>query len=298
MFLKQVRQQLINRYDLQNAADADLSTLLTKVGDRISAEKPLIVVVDALDEVDQESSGNLLYLPTILPEKVYFVLTRRPYEESEKRLSVSPGIPTKEFDLREKSKQRKSDRDVREYIWQLLKDEKYKQGLNEWIEKQQNISSDNFVEEIAVKSENNFMYLRYVLPAIAKGFYNDKPLDELPEGLEGYYESHWQIMGMTTKPLPKNKIKIVYVMCVLRSAASPQIIAQYSKQDLFDVQEVLEGWTQFLQKQETYEPPRYRFYHESFRDFLHRRDIVQAAGVSLPDIKAEVADNMTEGLEL
>ncbi|MDJ0716324.1 MAG: hypothetical protein QNJ54_19285 [Prochloraceae cyanobacterium] len=292
LFLKKVRQQLINRYDLQNAADADLSTLLTKVGDRISAEKPLIIVVDALDEVDQEGSGNLLYLPMNLPEKVYFVLTRRPYEESEKRLNVSPGIPTDVLDLREESQQTKSNRDVKEYILQLLKDEKYKQGVNQWIKKQQDKYKDDFVVRIAVKSENNFMYLRCVLPAIADGFYNDKHLDELPDGLQGYYESHWQIMGMTTKPLPKNKIKIVYVMCALRSAASRLIIAKYSKQNELTVQEVIDGWTQFLQKQETYDPPRYRFYHESFRDFLHRRDIVEAAGVSLPDISGEIDDNM------
>ena len=46
----------------------------------------------------------------------------------------------------------------------------------------------------------------------------------------------------------------------------------------------------------SHQPPHYRFYHESFRDFLHRRDIVQAAGVNLPDISAEIADVMTGGL--
>ncbi len=296
LFLKLIRQQLINRYELQNSEDTDLSTLLTKVSEQIPAEERLIIVVDALDEVDQESGGNLLYLPTILPERVYFLLTRRPYSEDEKRLSVSANTPTGELDLRKESKQ--STRDVKEYIGKLLNHEKYKQGLNQWIAKQEDISNDYFVKEIAKKSENNFMYLRYVLPAIADGFYNDKPLDELPKGLEGYYYSHWQIMGMTTTPLPKNKIKIVYVMCALRSAASREVIAKYSKQNEFTVQEVLNGWVQFLQKQKSYQPPRYRFYHESFRDFLHSQDIVQAAGVNLRDISAEVAKNMTEGLVL
>ncbi len=46
----------------------------------------------------------------------------------------------------------------------------------------------------------------------------------------------------------------------------------------------------------SYQPSDYRFYHESFRDFLHRRDIVQAAGVNLPNISAEIADVMTGGL--
>ncbi len=87
-------------------------------------------------------------------------------------------------------------------------------------------------------------------------------------------------------------------MCVFRSSASAQVIAKYSKQNQLTVQEVLNGWAQFLQKQESYQPPRYRFYHESFRDFLHRQDIVQAAGVNLSDIRAEFAKNMTKGLQL
>jgi hypothetical protein len=142
------------------------------------------------------------------------------------------------------------------------------------------------------------MYLRYVLEAIAKGDYQDKQLEQLPAGLERYYADHWRIMGMTTKPLPKDKIKIIYVMCALKSAVSREMIVKYSQQDNLTVQEVLKDWTQFLQEQKTYKPPRYRFYHESFRDFLQRQDIVEAAEVSLPQISTEVANNMGEGLIL
>jgi hypothetical protein len=294
LFLKKIRQQLMSRYQLQDAADADLSTLLTKASEKIAAGDRLVIVVDALDEVDQESTGNLLYLPTILPENVYFLLTRRPSNQNDKRLNVSPSVSIEELDLRDYPE--KSSEDVKEYIRLLLNDGEYKQGLSQWIQKQNHLSKTDFVEEVATKSENNFMYLRYVLPAIAEGFYNNKPLDELPVGLQDYYADHWEIMGMTTKPLPKNKIKIVYVMCVLRSAASREVVAKYSKQNELSVQEVLDGWAQFLQKQENYQPPRYRFYHESFRDFLHRLDIVQAAGVNLPNISAEVADIMTGAL--
>jgi len=294
LFLEKNRQQLISRYQLQDAADADFSTLLTKASEKISAGERLVIVVDALDEVDQESTGNLLYLPTILPKNVYLLLTRRSYNQNEKRLYISPSVPTDELDLRDEPE--KSSQDVKEYIWLLLNDAEYKQGLSQWIQKQNHLSTTDFVEEVATKSENNFMYLRYFLPAIAEGFYENKPLDELPVGLQGYYYSHWEIMGMTTKPLPKNKIKIIYVMCALRSAASREVIAKYSKQNELTVQEVLNEWEQFLQKQENYQPRRYRFYHESFRDFLHRQDIVQAAGVNLRDISAEVADIMTGGL--
>lgn len=296
LFLKLIRQQLTRRWQLAGVEDADLSTLLTKASEQLSTGESLVIVVDALDEVDQDGNGNLLYLPTILPEKVYFILTRRPYNPEEKRLNLSPSVPNQELDLR-KYDQNSND-DIQEYIWQLLNSGEYQEGLQQWIQRQNNLSKSDFVKTIAAKSENNFMYLRCVLPAIAEGFYNDKPLDELPVGLQGYYESHWRLMGMTNKPLPRNKIKIIYVMCALSSAVSRELIAKYSKQSDLTVEEVLKGWAQFLQKQETYQPPRYRFYHESFRDFLQRQDIVQAAGVSLPEISAEVAKNMTKGLEI
>ncbi|MFM6265364.1 MAG: hypothetical protein ACKPFA_02455, partial [Dolichospermum sp.] len=208
----------------------------------------------------------------------------------------SPNTKYTELDLREY--QEKSKDDVESYILEFLGLEQYKAGLESWINQQNKLSKSQFVKTIAAKSENNFMYLRYVLEAIAKGFYENKELEELPAGLQGYYESHWRIMGMTTKPLPKDKIKIIYVMCALKSPVSREMIVKYSQEDNLKVQEVLKYWTQFLQKQETYQPPRYRFYHESFRDFLQRQDIVEATEVSLPQISAEVANNMGEGLTL
>ncbi|MBR8834899.1 MAG: hypothetical protein DSM106950_12900 [Stigonema ocellatum SAG 48.90 = DSM 106950] len=290
-FLKTIRQQLIHRYQLEDAADDDLPKLLAKVSEKITATQPLVIVVDALDEVEQEGSGNLLYLPINVPNNIYFILTRRPYNQNEKRLQVSPDTPLQELDLRNYFDE--SSLDVKEYIRLFLNQDKHGQNrLSKWIEAR-DLTDEQFVQELAKKSENNFMYLKFVLPDITSGKYNDLSLDKLPVGLVGYYENHWQLMGMTTKPLPKNKIKIVYVMSTLHSAASCSLIAKYSQQSELTVQDVLEGWAQFLQKQENCQPSRYRFYHESFRDFLYRQDIVQKAGVNLPNINAEVAEIIT-----
>lgn len=294
LFLRIVRQQLIQRYNLQKLDDADFSTLLTKVSEKLTPYERIVIVVDALDEVNQEPSGNLLFLPYILPKQIYFFLTRRPYEQAEKRLHFSPITPTKELDL---SKYPTDNyRNVKEYIAGFLNEEKYQDAMNQWIQKQEYPSKDNFINVIAKKSESNFMYLRHVLPQIANGFYNTGNLETLPTGLQEYYYNHWQIMGMTNKHLRSGKIKIIYAMSALRRAASRGIIAKYSKQNEMTVQEVLDGWTEFLHKQENIQPIRYRFYHESFINFLHRQDIVQAAGISLPNISGELAEVMTEGL--
>ena len=295
-FLKSIRQQLVNRFNLQNAENDNLSTLLTKASEKLADSEKLVIVIDALDEVDQEDNGNLLNLPMYLPDHVCLILTRRPYNSYEKRLTLSPNTKYVELDLRQYKDNSKID--IKVYISEFMALPKYQSGLDNWINKQNGLSKAQFVDTIAAKSENNFMYLRLVLEAIVNEVYKDEKLEELPAGLQGYYASHWRMMGMTKKPLPKDKIKIIYVMCALKSAVSREMIVKYSQQDDLTVQEVLKDWTQFLQEQKTYQPPRYRFYHESFRDFLQRQDIVEAAGVSLPQISAEVANNMDEGLIL
>lgn len=109
------------------------------------------------------------------------------------------------------------------------------------------------------------------------------------------YENHWYSMGMTKKPLPQTKIKIIYTMHVLRSAVSCETLVKYSRQDYFTVKEVLSEWSCFLEKQGNHQPPRYGLPH-SYREFLRSPAILEAAEVDLADIAQDIADIMTEGL--
>ncbi len=56
LFLDSIRQQLINFYDLSDAGTADLPTLLAKVSQKFPDER-IIIVIDALDEVEQEAGA-------------------------------------------------------------------------------------------------------------------------------------------------------------------------------------------------------------------------------------------------
>ncbi|MFM6530450.1 MAG: P-loop NTPase fold protein, partial [Dolichospermum sp.] len=133
-FLQSIRQQLVNRFKLQNAENDNLATLLTNASKQLSDSEKLVIVIDALDEVDQEDHGNLLNLPMYLPEKVYIILTRRPYNSNDKRLTLSPNTNYTELDLREY--QEKSKDDVESYILEFLGLEQYKAGLESWINQQ------------------------------------------------------------------------------------------------------------------------------------------------------------------
>ena len=267
LFLKSIRQQLIHRYELQNSADADLPTLLAKVAGKLPAGERLVIAVDALDEVEQEPGENLLHLPTTLPDNVYFLLTRRPYHLGKKRLSVSPGVPVKELDLRDDQYVNFNQYDIKEYIIFVLNAESdYKDGLRKWI-KERGIIDAIFVEELANKSEINFMYLRYVLPAIAKGDYNDLSLKQLPDGLQEYYQNYWVRMGLEANPGQLMEI-VLYILLEIGTPIPCEMIAGIAKEDECDVEAVLDEWVEYLKKQNVDGEFCYGIYHASFLDFL------------------------------
>ena len=272
LFLESIRKQLIKRYGLQNAETANLSTLLEKVSENLGSNEKLVIVVDALDEVEQDGGGNLLDLPTTLPNRVYFLLTRRPYERNKKRLNVSPGVEMKELDLRASEYRGLSRDDVKKYIrFMVNEDSDYGDKLKNWI-RESNLKTEDFIEEVAEKSENNFMYLRYVLPDIAKGIYKNLSLKELPDGLQDYYQQHWVRMGMEGESqTDKNKVIVLFILVEIGTPIPCEMIADIAKQDEYKVQNVLDEWVEYLREQEIDQDICYSTYHASFLDFLKKQ---------------------------
>ena len=287
-FLNCIRQQLINKYDLQDAKDADLSTLLVKVGKKLSVDKSLIIVVDALDEVEQESgAANILYLPENLPERVYFFLTRRPYTQDKKRLRIS--VPSQELDLSQTEYHQLNIEDIKGYICLFLNfDEQYKDALRKWINRR-NINAAQFIEQVAEKSENNFMYLRYVLPEIARGIYNDLTLQQLPSGLENYYQTHWIRMGMDDKPKAL-KVKILFVLVEVVTAIPCEMIADILKEDEYEVESVLDEWVEYLKRQKIEGETCYGIYHKSFLDFLKSKRALDSTRRLFKEVNQDIAN--------
>jgi len=296
LFLKSIRQQLIHRYELQNSADADLPTLLAKVAGKLPAGERLVIAVDALDEVEQEPGGNLLHLPTTLPDNVYFLLTRRPYHLGKKRLFVSPGVPVKELDLRDDQYVNFNQDDIKEYIIFVINaDSDYKDGLRKWIQ-ERGIPDAIFVEQLANKSENNFMYLRYVLPAIAKGDYNDLSLKQLPDGLQEYYQSHWRGMGLEAKPGELMEI-VLYILLEIGTPIPCEMIAGIAEVDECDVAQVLEDeWVEYLKKQNVEGEICYTIYHASFLDFLKAKREMDAKRKIFKAVNQQIAEYLEKGM--
>lgn len=293
LFLKSIRRQLIGRYQLPNSEEADLPTLLAQVAGKLTAGDRLVIAIDALDEVEQEPGGNLLHLPKNLPNNVYFLLTRRPYSLDKKRLLVD--VPEEELDLRDEEYVNDNQDDIKEYIRFVIKTDSDKNGLNNWIQTR-NIADTTFVEQVASKSENNFMYLRYVLPAIAKGDYNDLSLKELPDGLQEYYQSHWVGMEMEAEPgqLMEN---VLYILLEIGTPIPCEMIAGITKVDECDVGKVLEyKWVEYLKKQNVEGEICYTIYHASFLDFLKTKREMDSNRRIFRELNQRIAEYLEEGI--
>lgn len=298
-FLKSVCAQIIARFGLPYASlpagatrdGAFLVSLLNEASDQLEEGERLIIAVDALDEVDlTKHTGNILYLPAVLPNKVYFVVTRR-----QTPLPLTINVAQELFDLMQYRDE--GLHDVQTYIRERTVS---RPKLQAWID-EQGLEAASFVTALGQKSGGNFMYVRYLLPEIENGVYADLNIHNLPVGLEGYYEDHWRRMGMMARPLPRVKIRVVYVLSVAQRPISRSLIAQFANDETMQVdevmvQEVLDEWDEFLHEKKENGTTLYSVYHASFRDFLHRKDIVQAAGVTIQDIHGLIADNLWENL--
>ncbi|MEH2453229.1 P-loop NTPase fold protein [Nostoc sp.] len=288
LFLESIRKQLIKRYQLQNDQKANLADLLEQVSKKLTAGDHLVIVVDALDEVEQEAGGNLLDLPPSLPECVYFLLTRRPYTIDKKRLSA-PDVPVEELDLRGNQYVNLSREDIKEYIRFFLNvDEDYKKALRQWIQDRK-VDENDFVEQVATKSENNFMYLRYVLPGIAEGKYNDLSLTELPDGLEQYYQTHWVRMKMDTAP-KKMMVIILFILVEIGTPIPCEMIANIAQQEEYDVKQVLNEWVEYLKQQKIDGDTCYSIYHASFLDFLKSKPVLDTKRQLLKEVNQHIVD--------
>ncbi|MGB3266054.1 MAG: ATP-binding protein, partial [Microcoleus sp.] len=291
-FLENACTQLIRGFQLnypqlpENATrDGNfLSRLLGEVSAKLGGKK-LIVVVDALDEVDSSLQGrgsNVLYLPDALPDNVYFIVSKQP-----KTLPLPNHQP---FDLMHYSAE--SLADVKLYIDKRTSNST---SIQSWINRQ-NLQLSQFVAAVAEKSQNNFMYLRYVLNDIDSGKYSDVNLQDLPRELEGYYEKHWmQMMGREDDPLLEMRVKIIYVLSKAREAVSRGWIAKSVGETDFKVQQVLKKWESFLRQPQVDGEIRYSIYHNSFRDFLAKNETVQSAGVDVEKLNRQGMDNRLKG---
>lgn len=267
VFLENVCAQLIARYklgyeELPPGAIDDSGFMLQCLEEAAANREnhPIVLAIDALDEADRfglPPAANALYLPTSLPEGVYVIVTTRPLEDM--RLHAAH---LRVLDLEADSEG--NLRDVRAYIEAYAERQEMRARLLTRGE-----SVEQFVTTLQKKSQGNFMYLHYVLPAIEQGKFDEGTLEELPEGLIGYYQRHWRQMRAGNE----HEFDTVYepIVCILAVAQEPvtvEQIAAWTKLSQGQVKAAIGLWHEFLEEEVTDNQHRYRIYHASFQDFL------------------------------
>jgi hypothetical protein len=272
-FLENVCAQLIVRYELDHATlppeatqdSAFLSQLLTEAAEH-AHDQPVVVLVDALDEAEDvglHTTANRLYLPAVLPKRVFFVLTSR--EQMDYRLDVD-----RREDLYLRDVDPQNLEDVRAYVRNSLQTHQRDMAarIAAW-----NVKAGEFIELITDKSQGNFMYLVHVLNDVRTGRLSPKTIDniqDLPWGLREYYQRHWRTM----RAQDQDRFERIYepvlrILATVREPVTIPAVEEWTKIDPARIREVIRDWRPFLNETSSETGQVfYRVYHASFQDFL------------------------------
>ena len=297
-FLRNICAQLIISYDLPHQSVPDEAVRDAGFLNRLLAEaaasrlgEPVVIVVDALDEVDDAAATvgrNPLHLPVTLPDGIYFVLTAQ--------LAKTPLTiygPHETYLLRADSPDNIAD--ARAYVLQTLADSTTARATMA----SRQISEARFAEDLIGKSEGSFIYLHYVLEDLMGHGADSAQADmtdlaDLPTGLAGYYAVRWGLIrGAAGDSWFDYLLPTVTVLTAAREAISITLLMTLTAiPDRPHVAAALDTWMPFLH---TTEVPgegkaqkRYRIFHASFLDFVATQD-----EVDIRDTHRRIAEILT-----
>jgi hypothetical protein len=241
---------------------------LTKYLQNPRDKDKLVIVIDALDEVIQNDGvENILKLPVHIPEGVYFLMSQRP-----KELFLSVQVPLEQKNIIELLKERGWQEDFEKYFTEYLKEsENASNMLKIWIDSQIQDKSNELndlsaiMKRIISKSDGNFRFLKNVLNDLERGLFNR--IDDIPQGLNGYYQSHLRLMGITSRA---NPVKLLLLKSLAQAGDQWQCVDDLNKLDP-DARSIIEEWEPFLDAKEVKEVCEQRFcrlYHHSFAKYV------------------------------
>jgi len=267
-FLFNACAQLIARYNLdyefipdEAGNDSVFFVKCLEEAANVQQNRPVVFVIDALDELDRTNPVphvNPLYLPSALPDGVFLVLSSRVTTDLNLQVSNSKPLflePNSEGNLL----------DIQLYIRNfLLNSPQLQKRITAW-----KISEADFINAFVEKSEGNFIYLHYVLPEIAEGRFLKGTVEELPQGLQAYYNGHWQQMQIAEP----DSFSDLYepIVCLLAVVQEPVTVGQvhlWTKKDTSRIQLAMDKWREFLKAQKQDGEIKFRIYHVSFQEFL------------------------------
>ena len=287
-FLSCLRKQLINRYNLDNSEEDNLPSLLSKVKNNPKFSKPLVIVVDNLDEVNQYTAGgkNILYLPKNLPDGVYFFLTRQPsnlrvgtdyYNLNKDCLSTDSDTLVYKFNLNSQDYIEFNYKDVTQYLSYVNeKDNQLNRKINCWSNSH-NLTREAIIDMIAKKSENNFRCLNYLIKAIVDEFYEQPIFNKLPPDLSSYYQTHLLDMGMQNHKDESRRQILLYILVYNSGCQIPiDQLHVIAGEEEYYIEDVLNDWLKYLKHKTISDKHYYTICNANFIEYIQSQHIMKS----------------------
>jgi hypothetical protein len=258
--------------------------------------RQLVILVDALDEAAQypgsEKIPDLLANVGEMPQKVRFVLTARP-EHAALRQFDGQAVHF----LRLDAEQDENRRDVHAFIDRQLADTVAFQHQV----KARNRSPASAIADIAAASQHNFLYLvwllraiakdtQWLLRAIAKDTQSLDQLQSLPVGLDAIYGQflRTRTVGKDVDVWRNRYRPLLGVLSAAQAPLTAEQLVQFAQQDAQAIADCVLDVQEFLDPSGTGQS-RYQLYHQSLADFLGNQDQAKEFWIDLTAIHRQIA---------
>jgi len=284
--LRNLAAQLIVAYELsadEAVPDASvrpdyLYRLLSRAAERRCSEEKIVIVVDALDEAGTPPNQNVLGLPKVLPEGVFFIVSMRPVQVSlQSDKSTTPRWPLKILAESEENLQ-----DLRSFlkassVWprvaRVLEESEY--------------TAEEFIDTLMKKSQGLWIYLHFVIPEIERGERSPLDLDRLPEGLQDCYASYWSRWRKDEKWYDLYLPILTALAAAQESCTLDHILdwagIEAQKGERSRLKGIMkEQWRPFQAISGEGKKEKYRFYHTTVREFFEGK--FEKNGLLQPEI--------------
>ena len=254
---------------------ATCSQFLTDLVNHLSGtgqlgEKPLILIIDALDEAwnNDPSVGpgrNTLHLPSKLPEGVFLIVSSRSLKNEDYASVILPILLSDEGNDRDYQ-----TRDVQDCIEQRIKEKAVEEwaGGQEWHEPEQWRSE--LRDHLTRVSKQNFLYLFYLFENI--GHYH---FDALPVGLDSIYKHEYDRLLSDDEPARSHMKRLLRGIIYLREGVTVKALARFACLSPNAIDSRITHGVQlalFVVNLDEYGCSCLEFFHGSFLQFLEKKD--------------------------
>jgi hypothetical protein len=242
-------------------------------------DQPIIALVDSLDEALASSAEvkiiQLLASARGMNSHVRFILTSRPEPRVENEFLSARGLS-----LSDPVHKDDNDRDIAAFVKLRLKKDA---ALAPQVAALPAAQAATLPADISARADGNFQYVAFLLKAVAKGQQSLSNPQGLPPGLDSlYHESLRRVV--TPGKWNRNKVyrRFLGVLSVAREPLTLDLLQTYtaSRASLWNVYLELMQFVEAvpvsrLIGEEAGTEDRYRLYHQSVIDFLHKQQWVE-----------------------